>query len=78
MAGSIFRVAFSVALVVLSLLVLLYSLIIAQQILLGIVAVVALWLNYLFYVLVVTLGRIARALERLVEQGTDTDSQYDG
>jgi len=72
------RPAPRIALSALSLLILAYSLVIAQQILLGIVAVVALWLNYLFYVLVVTLGRIARALERLVEQGTDTDSQYDG
>ena len=55
MAGSIFRVAFSVALVVLSLLVLLYSLIIAQQILLGMLIVAAIWIAYLLFLLVVTL-----------------------
>jgi len=71
------RPAPRIALSALSLLILAYSLVIAQQILLGIVAVVALWLNYLFYQLVVTLGRIARAHERLVEQRTDTGSQYD-
>jgi len=72
------RPAPRIALSALSLLILAYSLVIAQQILLGVVAVVAIWLTYLFYVLVVTLGRIARALERLVEQRTDTGSRYDG
>ena len=72
------RPAPRIALSALSLLILAYSLVIAQPILLGIVAVVALWLIYLFYELIVTLGRIARALERLVEQRTDTASQYDG
>jgi len=71
------RPAPRIALSALSLLILGYSLVIAQQILLGVLAVVALWLIYLFYELVVTLRRIARALERLVEQRTDTDSQYD-
>ena len=72
------RPAPRIALSALSLLILAYSLVIAQQILLGIVAVVALWLIYLFYELIVTLGRIARALGRLVEQRTDTGSRYDG
>ena len=61
------RPAPRIALTALSLLILLYSLIIAQQILLGVLAVVAVWLVYIFYGLVVTLGRIAGALERLVE-----------
>src|SRR6056297_889791 len=56
-----------IALSALSLLILLYSLLIAQQILLGVLAIVAVWLVYIFYELVVTLGRIAGALERLVE-----------
>jgi len=61
------RPAPRIALTALSLLILLYSLIIAQQILLGVLAVVAVWLVYMFYGLVVTLGRIADSLERLVE-----------
>lgn len=59
------------ALAVLSVLVFLYSFIIAQQILLGILAAGALWLIYLLYRLVVRLGRIATALEKLVEQRAD-------
>jgi len=63
-----------IALSALSLLILLYSLFIAQQILLGVLAIVAVWLVYIFYELVVTLGRIAGALERLVEV-RDAESQ---
>jgi len=59
------------ALAVLSVLVLLYSLIIAGQILLGVLATGAIWLVYLLYRLVVRLGRIATALEKLVEQRAD-------
>ncbi|MDS0258743.1 hypothetical protein NDI56_04975 [Haloarcula sp. S1CR25-12] len=59
MVPSIIRVslgvALGVALAVLSLLVLLYSLIIAQQILLGMLFVAAIWLVYLLLLLVVTL-----------------------
>jgi hypothetical protein len=58
-------------LAVLSAVVILYSLLIAQQILLGIVAVVVIWLIYLLYRLLVQVGRIATALERLVEQRVD-------
>jgi CBS domain containing-hemolysin-like protein len=54
-----------------SVLVVLYSLIIAQQILLGVLAAVALWFVYLCYRLVCVLGQLASALERLVEQRTD-------
>jgi len=58
-------------LAVLSAVVILYSLLIAQQILLGIVAVVVIWLIYLLYRLLVQVGRIATALERLVEHRVD-------
>ena len=64
---SIDRPALVGVLAAVSLLVMLYSLVIAQQILLGVLAVVAIWLVYLFAKLVSALGRIARALERLVE-----------
>jgi CBS domain containing-hemolysin-like protein len=59
------------ALLVLSVLVVLYSLIIVQQILLGFLIIVALWLVYLFYHLVGILARIATALEDLARQRTD-------
>lgn len=55
-----------IALTAISLLILLYSLIIVQQILLGGLAVVVVWLVYIFYRLFVRLGRIADSLERLV------------
>jgi hypothetical protein len=54
-----------------SVLIVLYSLIIAQQILLGVLAVAAMWFVYLCYRLVCVLGRLASALEMLVEQQTD-------
>ncbi|MFC7019079.1 MULTISPECIES: hypothetical protein [Haloarcula] len=54
-----------------SVLVVLYSLIIVQQILLGFLVVVALWSVYLFYHLVGILARIASALEDLARQRTD-------
>ena len=60
-----------IALTVLSVVVLLYSLVIAGQILLGVLAIGAIWLVYLLYRLVVRLGRIASALEKLVEQRAD-------
>jgi hypothetical protein len=62
-------------LTVLSVVVILYSLLIVQQILLGILAVIAIWLLYLFYRLLVRLGRIATALERLVDQRIDEEKR---
>ena len=60
-------------LAVLSAVVILYSLLVAQEILLGIVAVVVIWLIYLLYRLLVQVGRIATALERLIEQRVDDE-----
>ena len=60
-------------LAVLSAVVILYSLLVAQEILLGIVAVVATWFIYLLYRLLVRMGRIATALERLIEQRVDDE-----
>jgi len=59
------------ALAVLSVAIFLYSLVIAQQILLGIITVGAIWFVYLLYRLIVRLGRIATALEELVDQRAD-------
>jgi hypothetical protein len=59
------------ALAVLSVLVMAYSLLIAQQILLGLLIVTTLWFGYLFYHFVQTLSRIATSLERLVDQRVD-------
>lgn len=42
--------------------------IIAQQILLGLLIVATIWFGYLFYHFVRVLSRIATLLERLVEQ----------
>ncbi|WP_324662192.1 hypothetical protein [Haloarcula sediminis] len=72
------RPARRIALGAVSLLIVAYSLVIAQQILLGVVAVAAIWFTYLLFELIVTLGRIARALERLIEQRADTDTRHDG
>jgi len=58
-------------LALLSVLVVLYSLIIAQQLLLGALVVATIWVFYLLYVVVTTLGRIATALERLAEQRSE-------
>ena len=58
-------------LAVLSVLVVLYSLLIAQQILLGLLAVATIWGVYLFYHLILVLARIASALEQLVQARTD-------
>ncbi|MBX0323352.1 hypothetical protein EGH21_09960 [Halomicroarcula sp. F13] len=58
-------------LAVFSVLVLAYSLVIVQQILLGLLAVATLWTVYLFYHFVQVLGRIAAALERLASQRAD-------
>jgi uncharacterized membrane protein len=54
-----------------SVLVVAYSLLIAQQILLGLLIITAIWGVYLFYRFVQVLARIASALERLVVQRTD-------
>ena len=56
------------ALAALSILVMLYSLIIAQQILLGLLIVVFIWLFYMLYRILLRMGRLASALERLVDQ----------
>lgn len=58
-------------LVVLSAVVVLYSLVISQQLLLGLIVILGVWFCYLLYRLVLRLGRIATALERLVEQRSD-------
>jgi len=65
-------------LAVLSVIVVLYSLIIAQQVLLGIMTVAALWFVYLLYRLILRLGRIATVLERLVEHQIDDRDGWDG
>ena len=57
-----------VALAVLSVIVVAYSLIIAQQILLGVVAVGLLWFAYVCYLLANSLARIASSLERIADQ----------
>jgi len=57
-----------VALTVFSGIVMAYSLIIAQQILLGIIAAGMVWFVYVFYLLVTTLLRIASSLERIAAQ----------
>jgi len=64
---------FILPLAVLSAVVMLYSLIIAQQILLGLIVVAAFWFLYLLYRLVLRLGRIATALEQLVEHRLDEE-----
>jgi hypothetical protein len=70
---SVIRPKVAGALVVLSVLVMAYSLIIAQQLLLGILAVGFVWFVYVLYILVVTLASIATSLERLVEQRVDSE-----
>ena len=64
-----------IALAALSVLVMAYSLIIAQQILLGLLVVATIWFSYLFYHFVQTLSRIATSLERLVEQRTENTAE---
>jgi len=65
-------------LAVLSVIVVLYSLIIAQQVLLGIMTVATLWFVYLLYRLILRLGRIATVLERLAEHQIDDRDGWDG
>lgn len=62
---------FRIGLAVLSVLVLAYSLLIVQQILLGVLAIAMIWGIYLFYHLVGVLARIAAALEQLAKQRAD-------
>ncbi|WP_254278697.1 hypothetical protein [Haloarcula marina] len=64
-------------LAVLSVLAMAYSLIIVQQILLGLLAVAALWGVYLFWRLVLALGRIASALERVALELADGGFEED-
>ncbi|MFC6973406.1 hypothetical protein ACFQL1_19660 [Halomicroarcula sp. GCM10025709] len=59
-----------------SILILAYSLIIAQQILLGVLAIVALWAVYLVWRLISVLERIAGSLEYRIEQSErDADNR---
>ena len=60
-----------IGLAVLSVLVFGYSLIIVQQILLGVLIITVFWGAYLFYRLIEILARIASALEQLAVQRTD-------
>ncbi|MCU4799341.1 hypothetical protein OB920_03010 [Halobacteria archaeon HArc-gm2] len=53
---------------ILAVLVVAYSLLIVQQILLGLFVVLALGMVYLFFVLLQLLDRIATALEAIAEQ----------
>jgi hypothetical protein len=62
-------------LTVFSMLVLLYSLIIAQQILLGVLAVGVIWFVYVLYRLLTILDRIVTSLEQLVDQRVVSDSE---
>ncbi|MDS0284117.1 hypothetical protein [Haloarcula onubensis] len=64
-----------IALAVLSVLVMAYSLIIAQQILLGLLVVAILWLGYVFYQFIRVLSRIATSLEQLVEQQVENSAE---
>jgi CBS domain containing-hemolysin-like protein len=59
----------------LSVVVMLYSLIIAQQILLGIVGVGLVWFVYVLYRFVTILARIAASLERLVDQRVEHEQE---
>jgi hypothetical protein len=62
-----------------SVLVLAYSLIIAQQILLGVLAIVAIWVVYLVWRLIAVLDRIADSLEYRIEQSErDADHRLAG
>jgi CBS domain containing-hemolysin-like protein len=69
---SVLSRASAAALAAISVLVLVYSTIIAQQLLLGFLAVGAVWFVYMLYVLVVILARIATALEELVDQRAES------
>jgi len=53
------------ALALLSVLLLLYSVIILQEILFGFIVVLGFWVFYLLYLAVLRLGRIATALETI-------------
>ena len=66
------HVALLVVLAALSLFVLGYSLIIAQQVLLGVLLILGIWALYIVVRLLSILSRIAGALERLVDQRSDT------
>lgn len=59
------------ALIALSVLVMLYSLVIARQILLGLLVVAAIWVFYWCYRVFLRLGRIASALERMADDRDD-------
>lgn len=62
-----------IALAVFSLVILAYSLIIAQQILLGVFAAGLLWVVYVCYLLAASLSRIAAALEQIATQRAEDD-----
>ncbi|GGK65407.1 hypothetical protein GCM10009067_17320 [Haloarcula sebkhae] len=61
----------------LSILIVVYSFIIVQQILLGLIVAVVPWLLYLVVRFVFTLERIATALERLATARTRESESYD-
>ncbi|GGN89330.1 MULTISPECIES: hypothetical protein [Haloarcula] len=62
-------------LAVFSVLVLAYSLVIVQQILLGLLVIAVLWSVYLFYHFILVLARIASSLEQLAYQRADGGRQ---
>lgn len=55
-------------LAILSVFVLLYSVIIVQQLLLGVLVIIAVGMMYLFFVFIQILDRVATALEAMVEE----------
>jgi len=71
MAGSTKRIIYRTGIALVSALVLLYSLAIAQQILLGLIVVLGFWLCYLVYLVAVRLGRIETTLEQMADRSTD-------
>lgn len=64
-----------IALAVLSGVIFAYSLIIAQQILLGVLAIGLLWVAYVCYLLTTALSRIATALETIATQRAEKAGQ---
>lgn len=65
----------AVLLAVLSVLVLLYSILIAQGLTLGLVAVGFFWVAYVLFQLVGILARIATSLKRLVDQRVERERE---
>ena len=61
----------AVGLAVLSVAILLYGVLVLQQVLLAVLVVGAVWLGFLCYLLLTVLRRIAVAVERLADQRTE-------